>query len=114
MTAVSDGAIVSMVWRAFLTFHANHMKGEQMEDTGPADAGADEWLELRLQWSDTAGDLEDALEAVVFEFDAELDEESGTLPQTRPVLGALQLRLAAMTRLTGRLIAWYNMQDAEA
>eukprot|EP00974_Lingulodinium_polyedra_P063470 6128082-Lingulodinium_polyedra.AAC.1 len=85
-----------------------------MENTGPADAGADEWQELRLLWSDTAGDLEDALEAVDFEFDAELEEESGTLPRTRPVLGELRLRLAAMTRLTGRLIAWYSTHDAEA
>jgi len=32
MTAESDGALVSMVWQAFLTFHADYQKNKEMED----------------------------------------------------------------------------------
>eukprot|EP00974_Lingulodinium_polyedra_P099377 9627270-Lingulodinium_polyedra.AAC.1 len=67
-----------------------------MEGSGPLEEGADGSQQLRHGWGDAAGDLEDALEAVLLEFDA-LDCECGTPPQARPALEELQRKLAAVS-----------------
>eukprot|EP00974_Lingulodinium_polyedra_P078651 7617749-Lingulodinium_polyedra.AAC.1 len=63
-----------MAWQAFLTFHVEYRYNEETESSGPPEEGADGWQQLHHGWGDAASDLKDALEAVLFEFDA-LDYE---------------------------------------